>query len=317
MKKTRVLLVAILLPIVLIICVLLAGLKIYGPNFGIYLFPPSTEEYVEYALKRMENGIYANCEEWEDAKVKALENAKAAESYEDTYELLNEAAKVAGGKHSAIITSNMQTESVEQQQMPECEIENGILYIKLPAYDIQSNKANEYTKTVISAIKENMNDCKGVIVDLRDNTGGDMGAMIASVSPLLPDGILMSFDFCGKKSNVELKNGTVTGGGSTTTVEEFKAPEMKIAILQNEWTASSGEATLLCFKGLSNVKTFGTDSAGYCSSNTIVPLYDGAYIQLTIGRDVDRLGNEYCEDPISADMTTDNPLQDAKKWIFE
>lgn len=315
--KNKKLLLVIILPFVAVICILLAVIKMYGPNFGFYLVPPSVTEYVNIALNRMNNGIYANGEEWEKAKKNALNKAKSAKSYEETHDILDEAAGIAGGKHSALIDSQSQDSSVESQQMPECEMKNDILYIKLPAYDMQSGKSKEYTDTVISSIKENMNDCKGIILNIRDNTGGDMGPMVAAVAPLLPDGTLMSFDIRGSRLNVELKKGTVTGGGSTTTVEDFKAPQVKVAILQNEWTASSGEAALLCFKGLSNVKTFGTDSAGYCSSNTIISLYDGAYIQLTIGKDIDRLGNEYCEDPIAADVETDNPQEDAIKWINE
>jgi hypothetical protein len=38
-------------------------------------------------------------------------------------------------------------------------------------------------------------------------------------------------------------------------------------------------------------------------------------IQLTVGRDVDRQGNMYCEDPIAPDVMTDDPLKEAKDWI--
>lgn len=118
-------------------------------------------------------------------------------------------------------------------------------------------------------------------------------------------------------TNIELHEGTVSGGGSTTSVESFKQHKMKIAILQNALTAGSGEAVLICFKGLENVKTFGEESAGYCSTNTIYNLYDGAYLQLTIGKDVNCLGNEYCEESIIPDVVTENPLEDALEWLNE
>lgn len=321
MKKKKVLAIVIVLLCVLflvvaVIAVVLGiGIKTYGPNFGLYLTPPSTTEYVEHALGRMEMGIYASGEEWSKIKEEVLNVAKSAEDYEDTYDVLNRAAHVAGGKHSRLVTTEEQKESVEAQQMPETNFENGILYIKLPPYDAQSQKADEYAGAVIAILKEHTNDCKGVIVDLRDNTGGDMGPMLAAVSPLLPDGTLMSFDIKGNQSKVELENGTVSGGGSSITVDAFKMPKVKIAVLQNEWTASSGEAVLLSFKGLSHVQTFGCSSAGYCSVNNVYRLYDGAYIQLTIGEDVDRLGNKYCEDPIPADVETDMPMEAAKEFL--
>lgn len=314
-KKTSI--VIVFLAVISALCLFAVVIKIYGPNFGIYLKPPSTKEYVEKALEYMNDGIYAGGEEWQKAKEDALEKANSAKSYEDTYDILNDALKVAGGKHSAIISLERQKESVKSQNMPECNMNNGILYIKIPAYDMQSGKSKEYTETVISFIKANMNDCKGIIVDLRGNTGGDMGPMVAAISPLLQDGLLMSFDIHGNKSNVELKNGTVTGGGSVTSVENFKIPQKRFAVLQNERTGSSGEATLLCFKGLQNVKTFGKNSGGYCSVNTTYFLYDKALVLLTIGKYVDRLGNEYCEDPIVVDFETENPVEDAVAWISQ
>lgn len=305
----------ILAAIILIILILsIAAVKIYGPNFGIYLTPPSTKEYVNSALKLMNNGIYAKGEAWQKAKADALEKAKSAETYKDTYDILNEAAKVAGGKHSAIVNQERQQKTIEAQQLPECKTIGDILYIKLPPYDMGSQKSQEYTDTVISFLKKNA-DKEKVIVDLRNNTGGDMGPMLAALSPLLPDGKLMSFDIWGNLTKVELKNGTVSGGGSLTTVEAFKLSDPKIAILQNEWTGSSGEATLLSFKGLPDVKSFGSASAGYCSVNNLYTLYDGAYMQLTIGKDVDRLGQSYCEDPIAPDFLTEEPLEAAIDWL--
>jgi C-terminal processing protease CtpA/Prc len=82
-------------------------------------------------------------------------------------------------------------------------------------------------------------------------------------------------------------------------------------------TASSGEAVLLCFKGMDQVRFFGSDTAGYCSVNNVRTLYDGARIQLTVGSDVDRTGRIYCEDPIPPDVVTDRPAEDAAAWILQ
>ena len=49
-----------------------------------------------------------------------------------------------------------------------------------------------YIHTVFDFLQEHL-DARGVIVDLRNNTGGNMYPMIASVSPLLPDGVVLRF----------------------------------------------------------------------------------------------------------------------------
>ncbi len=306
----------ILLVLVIVFILAVAGIIIkFGPNYGLYLLPPSEEQYVNNAMSFADFGIYAKGKDWKKARKTAIEKASECSSYEETYPIIQEALSVAGGKHSKIIAKNQSDEWIEEQTMPVCSFEKGILYIKLPSYVMDSGESKEYTDAVINAIKENQESVKGVVLDLRDNTGGDMGPMVAAVSPLLPDGVLMQFDISGQKRDVTLSEGTVAGGGSVTDVEAIDKLSVPVAILQNEMTASSGEATLICFKGLDNVRTFGTDTAGYCSSNTIRKMYDGAIIQLTVGSDVDRQGNMYCEDPIAPDVRTDEPIEEAEKWL--
>lgn len=52
--------------------------------------------------------------------------------------------------------------------------------------------ATLYVHTVLDFLQENR-DAQGVILDLRDNFGGNMYPMIAAVSPLLPDGVILRF----------------------------------------------------------------------------------------------------------------------------
>jgi len=81
------------------------------------------------------------------------------------------------------------------------------------------------------------------------------------------------------------------------------------------WTGSSGEATLLCFRGLENTRTFGIPTAGYASANQSVPMSDGYLLVITTGCDVARTGEVFCDDPISPDVETGTPLEDAIAWI--
>jgi C-terminal processing protease CtpA/Prc len=80
-------------------------------------------------------------------------------------------------------------------------------------------------------------------------------------------------------------------------------------------TASSGEATLLCFRGLDNTRTFGSPTAGFASANQAFPLKNGYSLVLTTGCDVARTGEVFCDDPIAPDVETETPLEDAISWI--
>lgn len=315
MKNKKKLLVVICTIALVMILAVATFIVRYGKNFGIYLIPPSPQEYVDTAIAFMENGIYANGEEWIGAKEKAKEAAKSCSSYEETYPIIQEALTVAGGKHSAINTVEEIHNVVENQTMPEVRFEDGIIYILIPPYSADSKESQKYIDSVLPAIEHYSGQIKGAIIDLRDNVGGDMRPMIGAVTPFLPDGMLMGFSVANNVQEVSLKDGELNVSGSITKVGKIEKIAVPVAILQNEWTASSGEATLLCFKGLDNVKTFGTDSAGYCSANMVKYLYDGANIQLTIGKDVDRNNNEYCDEGIVPDVATDTPYEDAMEWI--
>ena len=91
--------------------------------------------------------------------------------------------------------------------------------------------------------------------------------------------------------------------------------ECPVAILTNEWTGSSGEAVLLCFRGLDGVRVFGVPTAGYASANQPFPLPDGSNLVLTTGCDVARTGEAFCDDPIVPDVTTQTPMEDALAWL--
>lgn len=287
----------------------------YGDMLGINIIKPSPEKYVKQALMFMDSqGIYASGDEWEKTRAQTLEKAKDAESYEECHQLINNALKVAGGKHSGLITAD--ESNADEFILPTVEIKSdGVIYIKLPQYSGTTDEGLKYATAVYDVLRENNGSIKAAVVDLRGNHGGDMGPMVAAVSPLLPNGELMHFDIQGTKRAITLENGSVNGGGSTVTMEDSFKLDVPIAVLQDDETGSSAEALLICFMGLDNVRRFGGSSAGYCSCNTTRKLYDGATILLTIGKDVARTGEQFCEDPIEPEVSTDAPLETALEWL--
>ena len=318
MKKKTLILSAILLAFVL--AVLFFFLLLYGPNFGIYLRKPSPQDYGERALAFMDNGYYSSAEAWREAKAAAQDALRAAQSYEDTWPILREALSAAGGKHSRLITPAEKEEAREDPiSLPLVStdsMEHGIVTLVIPEFTQGAEQAQEYAQIVLSWLREHQ-DAAGVILDLRVNRGGDLAPMICALSPLLPDGPLLGVRYAnGQMNTMTLADGAFSGG-SEMKVESFKMLEtIPIAILTDEWTGSSGEAVLLAFRGLENVRSFGSPTAGYASTNTIFHLYDGTQIVLTVGADVVlRTGEVFCEEPIPPDALTGCPEQDAAAWI--
>lgn len=187
----------------------------------------------------------------------------------------------------------------------------GILYLKVPAFTGDAQAAKAYANKLSAALKKG--DYQAVVVDLIDNTGGNMYPMIAGLSSLLPDEDLFQF--------VE-KNGSKSAVSRSDILKQFgleqtdeKAKKVPIAVLTNERTGSSGEMTVLAFKGLENVKIFGQPTASYTTGNNYYQLYDGAVLLLTTSSILDRTGKLYENEAIQPDVLTDQPLEEAESWL--
>ena len=317
-KKLRIAL-GICIPFIIIIAAALAVVMKYGPTFGFYLVPPSAETYGKNALSTIDkNGIFAGNDEWKSTYNECLKMIENAKSYDDTYDAIRKALSVGGGKHSMLMTKSESQNTTESydEVLPTASLDGDIAIIKLPDFLGTAEAGQKYAKIAEDFIHENRDKIKGVVLDLRGNTGGDMGPMAAAVSSLLPDGEMVYYHYRSYDVPVTLKNGVVsnagTGGRSLYPEEKLNVP---VAILTDDMTASSGEALMLCFRGLENTRTFGAPTAGYTSVNMLYNMYDGAQMYLTVAFDKARTGEIFKETPIEPDVATDSPLEAALEWL--
>lgn len=320
-RKNRKLRIAlgICIPLALIIAAALAVVAKYGPDFGLYLVPPSAERYGKDALATIgKNGIYSGSDEWKSTYEECLKMIENAKSYEDTYPAIKKALSVCGGKHSILMTKSesQSTSDSYDEVLPTVSLNGDIAVIKLPDFLGTAEAGRKYAKVAEDFIHENRDKINGVVLDLRGNTGGDMGPMATAVSSLLPDGELMYYHYRSYDVPVTLKDGVIsnagTGGKSLYPDEKLKVP---VAILTDGMTASSGEALTLCFRELENTRTFGAPTAGYTSVNMLYNLYDGAQLYLTVAFDKARTGEIFKETSIEPDVATDSPLKAALEWL--
>ena len=126
---------------------------------------------------------------------------------------------------------------------------------------------------------------KGWILDLRQDTGGNMWPMLNGLHSLLG-----SHD-AGAFRN---RDGAVTRWRSQPTpgcsVDLSRSP---VAVLVGPKTASSGEAIAVAFRARPGTRFFGQTTAGLATSNRGFPLPDGGMLRLTVGAMLDRDGEAY------------------------
>ena len=271
------------------------------------------ETYIRDAIQQMDRkGLYAEGEEWEATKKEAL--SQEPETLEEAQEIINKAAKVAGGKHSYLMPANKaqarEKRSNEEVSPSVTMIEDSICMIHLPAFAGDDENCLRYARTVLDSIPDTV---KGVCIDLRGNHGGNMYPMIAAVHRFLPDDIFLKFKMRRRFQSVMPINKEFVAKIVGIDIEpRINCP---VAILTDEATASSGEAVMLSFRGLDNAQVFGSPTAGYASANESIIFYNGSILALTVSCDIARTGEVFCEDPIVPDVETNSPEEDAMSWL--
>ena len=167
---------------------------------------------------------------------------------------------------------------------------------------------------------------KGWIVDLRQNTGGNMTPMICGLGPLLDTGVLGTLtDVSGGVERWYYRDGEYGWDDRPLLRASWPvtlAKRLPIAVLTAQQTGSSGECTTISFIGNTNTRSFGQPTFGLTTGNGQFALPDGAQMFMASTIMGDRNGklfhgsivpDEVVEQP--ADWSYDAALDAALKWI--
>ena len=283
----------------------------YTPWHSISSDNSSLIVFVKKAVEIMHNyGLFATGISWENAEAEAW--ASNPQTFEEAQAVVRKALAVAGGKHSYLIVnnSNATSQTPKQAEMPTItQRDDGILVIKLPQFSGTSGESIQYAQKVLDAIPSEL---RGVVIDLRDNRGGNMYPMLAAVHRFFPEENLLDFHHRNYTHTV-----TISYVIDYVNIKRMGYIYCPVAILMNNHTASAAEMVLLAFRGLNNVRTFGTHSAGYTSGNNTYDLPLNSKLILTTSSVITRTGEEFCNDYIYPDVNpiTPFPLDEAIKWI--
>jgi C-terminal processing protease CtpA/Prc len=265
----------------------------------------SPEDYLNDAVDILkENSINKYTIDWDTLRIEVLEKGKNANNIKETYPAIRYALSQLGDNHSHFVTSE-KYKSLNRSDFPVPSIKsilynNNIGYIKIPGFRGTGNDPSEkFAQQIQNKIKElDQFTIQYWIVDLGDNTGGNVWPMLLGLSPLLREGIT---GYLVDADNNYFNWGYSKGGVFYNNKENMKLPNpyhlknkiKKLAVIITRQTASAGEAIAISFKGSENSCFIGSHTWGVSTGNTGYELSDGARIYLTRTNFADRNKNIY------------------------
>tara|TARA_B100000242_G_scaffold281655_1_gene242132 strand:+ start:1485 stop:2684 length:1200 start_codon:yes stop_codon:yes gene_type:complete len=170
--------------------------------------------------------------------------------------------------------------------------DKNIGYIRLSNF--QSNSTSDLQTAFYKLNKQSNNNLQGLIVDLRNNPGGVLGAAVGITDLFLQSGKIVETK--GRSSNSELRY--------EATARDI-SNGMSLVILINEGSASASEIVAGALQDNKRATILGTKSYGKASVQTIQELSDGSALKLTTAKYYTPLGKDIHENGIMPDVVVE------------
>lgn len=289
------------------------------------------KQYVDQAIAGLDEGNYADSPEWDAAVAEVLPDLYASEIIPDTYPLLSDLTKVAGGDHSrfstpAEVAAWKQPYPSGRVSVPTVRYDGSVATLVVRGFSsVHRREIDLYVEAAAEILtsKRAHTTC-GRVIDVSGNTGGDPRVMLTAVSPLLDDGaavVLRERD--GARSDVVVRGNSVSWGSEVwgeLPAEPTKITTRPIGIVQGAATASAGEWAVVAFTGQEGVWTFGAETGGLTTVNDGFKLPDGAFVTLSFAVMGDRESN-FSEGPLAPDTVVGpgdgSPRSAAQDWAAD
>ncbi len=298
------------------------------------------EKYLEIVIDTIsQHSLYRDSLAIEDLQRAALAIAGDAQSYKECHLAVNfllESLRTYGDNHSFLMTSaeyenwketGSQVSKIEYAKAKKID---SIGYIEVPPFHGgNQDMILAFADSLQHLIKELYEKgVKGWIVDLRSNTGGNMGPMVAGLGPLFSHERLGSLiDVNGVANHWYYQRGAYFWDKEepwSVTHPVTLPKQLPIAVLISNRTGSSGEAVVVSFIGNARTRFFGQPTWGLTTGNGEFALPDGSRIFLASTIYADRDGNKF-HGPIEPDTmledgsstSYDEVLQAAIEWVVQ
>jgi C-terminal processing protease CtpA/Prc len=290
---------------------------------------PEARAYLDSALNIMQaQSLHRHAIQWPAFREQITGLAAGAREPRHTYSTIAYALEQLGDHHSQFLTP-VQYAAGGVSTVPQGQVlEGAVGYLKVPGYSGPSPEVHAQQYHDLLRLLDRPATC-GWIVDVRNNTGGNMWPMLAGLGPLLGTDRPGSFvDADGARTQWTYAAG-VAGTEPGAPVVRVERPHTlsranpPVAIIANATTVSAGEAVVVAFRGRPGTRSFGAATYGVPTGNQGFAMPDTALVVLTVVRFADRGGTAY-DAPLPPDEQHDGyfyPLPDdalaqrALQWV--
>ncbi len=322
---------------------------------GFAQMPDSVRSYVDTALKIIQTrSLFANEVDWGKTRDTAYILAAGATSYKEAFPAISYAYKQVKDYHGmvansdtmyrypapvnfdSVLSKGIKAEFLKGNRIVIQTLDNGIAYLRVPSMNVFSRTDMDARANMLrdSLCKIVSTDPKGLIIDLRMNTGGNSAPMLSGISPIFTDSILgYGVDRDNKfLSPTRLRNGVLVDDqgqpmvtlNNTCTINS----KIKLAVLIGPSTVSSGEILAAFIRQQKNTRLFGEPTAGFCNATEGFLFNNNqGYLLLTVNRIADAKKYVYQSLRVEPDITipsrndnfqqlnSDPTVNAARKWI--
>lgn len=222
----------------------------------------------------------------------------------------------------------------EKGQISTRMLDNGFVYVRIPSISASGTAAiNQAAQNLYDSICQyHSGQPKGFVIDLRLNTGGNINAMLAGLSPVLGNGFLAfeidSDEKLARKWSI-LDGDFAMNAIKQTDLKKQSAvsfDKLPVAVLTSPITASAGSMVAIAFRGRTNSASFGDNTAdGYTTANGTYSFAPNLLFNFASGFVADRTTKVHrnfvpVDLQILKDDNFDNPAMDDKiitaiKWM--
>ncbi len=209
-------------------------------------------------------------------------------------------------------------------------LENKVGYISVSQFDAVT--AGQFKEAIGDLEKQGM---EKMIVDLRNNPGGVVDAVVSMVDYLLPDDLVIEGDSnlvrTKKNKTLLLYMADKNGEGEQYYASDGHEVDVPMAVLVNGQSASASEVFSGALKAYDRAELVGTKTFGKGIVQTLFPLDQGTAIKMTVAHyytpsgldlhgkglepDVEVELNEELKTKIKIEPEEDNQLQEAIKAL--
>ena len=272
----------------------------------------SVRAYLDHALDLMQAySLRRDSIDWLSFRAAAIATAAGAQRIADVHPVIEMAVRRLGDGHSLfhrppaardVLQTIARQDPAAAGPLPAGAMATErIGYVWVPEFgSADSLRAATYADTLQRIIERlDAGGVCGWVVDLRDNTGGNMWPMLAGVGPLLGEGTAGWFVHPdGRREAWGYRDGaSVLGDKQMVRVSgpayRLRAQNPPVAVLTGPMTMSSGEAVAVAFRGRPDTRSFGGATGGKSTGNSTFQLADGATLAITTSVFADRTGRVY------------------------